>query len=525
MKSTQAQRLPLLEELTGGKSKSPLQTGDSWNYMPDPLDLLYWRTFAIRKSRYDYEMIAQPLTLPVCPGCAVEDSTLEPTGTLVQRVHDEPRENLCVSVHFIRQRFQCSCGRNLLQPLPGIVEGHSITVRGAAYVALECFDLSFDKVAEKVGISSSMAKELFADLVCGLDAARVIKAPEVLGIDGVCVGRRRYKRSYCLLTDLSNSSDSKVLELLPKSTEIEVARFITQLPDKKRIKIIVIDMSRGFLNVAEKLLPHAKVVIDPFHVLRMLNDAVTKAVRMKQQGLTSAEHKRLMSGGNRFLLLKRRFELTEKQKEQLADWFQQVPELKEAYDLKEAGYDIYKSAVRWKAEKSFEEWAAGIPDHLKPAFKGFVNTVSRWRQNIFNYFDHKVSNAFTESKNRDIKSLQRHGRRTSFPVLRAKLLYADVARKPPRPKPEIKSRQIRQAMKEADAAQRPPDTWDPHSYVARINNARKETNEFSRLLRPHKGWLDRFGHFSYYSKEKSTHKWDFIWPVSRESKKSRKSRG
>jgi hypothetical protein len=228
-----------------------------------------------------------------------------------------------------------------------------------------------------------------------------------------------------------------------------------------------------------------------------------------------------MKGGNRFLLLKRRFELTEKEKTQLNSWFEVVPEFKLAYDLKEAGYDLYKSATRIAAKKHFEEWRLNIPGELEPAFRGFVKMVKRWGEYIFNYFDCRVSNAYTESKNRDIKSLQRQGRRTSFPVLRAKLIYAEVTRKPPRPKSEVSTRQIRSAKKEAGAKREAPETWDPSSYVARINNARKLTSEFSTLMRPPRGWEERFKHFSYYSKEKSPFKWDFPWPLSEEPKKNK----
>jgi transposase len=383
---------------------------------------------------------------------------------------------------------------------------------------LESFRLSFDDVAEKVGISSKTVKEIFADLVCQLDAARTIEVPEVMGIDGVSVGRRKYKRSYCLFTDISNS---RILELTCKSTELEVTRFLKQLSEKKSPKVVVIDMSKGFLVVVEKILPRAVVVIDPFHVVRKLNDAVNKVVRMKQQGLTPTEHKRLMKGGNRFLLLKRRHELTDKEKKQLGAWFKEIPEFKWAYDLKEAGYDIYKSATRRSAEKHFDEWREKIPEVLEPAFRDFLSMVRRWRQYIFNYFDHKVTNAFTESKNRDVKSLQRQGRRTSFAVLRARLVHADVGRKPPRPKSGIKTRHIRKAMKEADVVRQTPGRWDPNSYVARINNARKGANEFSRLMRPPQGLEERFGHYSYYSEEESPYKWDFIWPVARRPKKAK----
>ena len=485
---------------------------DVWNYSPDFLDLPFWRTIAVKKSEHDYEVIAELQTLPECPSCqrAAKVSVLKPVGTLVQTVRDEPREIRRVVIHFLRQRFKCSCGQELLQPRAGVVGRRSMTVRGALFTALECFDRSFEKVGEEVGVSGKKVKEIFADLISILDKKRMVVVPEVIGIDGVCVGRRKYKRSYCLLTDLSNS---KVLELLPKSTQLELARFLNQMPAKKRIKVVVIDMARGFFGVIEKVLPWAVVVIDPFHVVRMLNEAVTKVVRMKQEGLGPAKHKRLMKGGNRFLLLKRRHELTAEEKRQLGKWFKKVPEFKAAYDLKEAGYNLYRITTRDRAEQRFAEWKESIPEELKPAFDEFLGTVGRWEKYIFNYFDHRVSNAFTEGKNRGIKTLQREGPRTSHPVLRARLLYAHVTRNPKKRKSKVKTRDIRKAMKEASAERQAPATWDPNSYVARINNARKESNAFSRLMRPGKGWVERFEHYSYYSKTNSPYKWDFIWPV------------
>lgn len=495
-----------------------IASADQWNYTPDFLGLPYWRTIAYKKSEHDYEIIAEPLTLPECPKCG-PDTALTPTGTLVRKFKDVPRDNCRAEVHFICQRFQCSCGRNLTQPLPGLVEGRSISIRCALYIALECLSKSFEEVAGKVGSSSTQAKELFADFVCLLEAERNVAVPEVLGIDGVCVGRRKHKRSYCLLTDITNS---RVFDLLEKSTELTLARFLEQLADKEKIKIVVIDMSVGFLNAVKDIMEGVIVVIDPFHVLRMLNDAVTKFVRSKQEGMSPAEHKRLMKGGNRFLLLKRRFELTQKQKDQLGKWFLEIPEFKEAFDLKEAGYNIYKATSRKSAEERFEEFEKSMPEHLKPAFQGFLNTVKRWKPCIFNYFDHRVSNALTESTNRKIKTLQRLGPRTSFCVLRARLIFGDIMLIPPPPKSTVKAKDIRKAMTEADKAEHTPETWDPNSYVARINNARKAKNEFSRLLRPVKGWEDRFGHFSYYSKQKSAWKWDFIWPATRRASKKTK---
>ena len=59
-----------------------------------------------------------------------------------------------------------------------------------------------------------------------------------------------------------------------------------------------------------------------------------------------------------------------------------------------------------------------------------------WQQEILAYFDHPVTNAYTESLNSLIRATDRMGRGYSFAVLRAKMLWAEGATKkvPRRPK-------------------------------------------------------------------------------------------
>jgi hypothetical protein len=65
--------------------------------------------------------------------------------------------------------------------------------------------------------------------------------------------------------------------------------------------------------------------------------------------------------------------------------------------------------------------------------------------------------------------------------------------------------------KKTNPKQGSQNSSDPKSYVARMNQARKDNNETSKLTRPTQGWMDRFGFYSCYSKEKCKYKWDFNW--------------
>lgn len=66
-------------------------------------------------------------------------------------------------------------------------------------------------------------------------------------------------------------------------------------------------------------------------------------------------------------------------------------------------------------------------------------------------------------------------------------------------------------MKNAKKKRQSQTSRDPKSYTSRMSQARKANNEFSKLLRPPQGWVDRFGFYSCYAKRKSPYKWDFIW--------------
>lgn len=68
-------------------------------------------------------------------------------------------------------------------------------------------------------------------------------------------------------------------------------------------------------------------------------------------------------------------------------------------------------------------WLAAVPVHLKPYFREAIGACLSRRQHILNYFDHPITNAYTESINRLAKSINRMGRGYSLEVVRAKMLY------------------------------------------------------------------------------------------------------
>lgn len=159
--------------------------------------------------------------------------------------------------------------------------------------------------------------------------------------------------------------------------------------------------------VAEKL-PKARRVVDRFHVMKNLNDALTKARRTIQQ--EADEAMKTVLKGCRWLMVKNRENLTVDEQVKLTAMLAASPELHACYTLKEDFRALFNQPLkREEAEQRLEEWAAGVEASPFKALKKFVGTLRNWWQQILNYFVGRVNNGFAEGVNLKIKMLNRRG--------------------------------------------------------------------------------------------------------------------
>jgi len=75
-----------------------------------------------------------------------------------------------------------------------------------------------------------------------------------------------------------------------------------------------------------------------------------------------------------------------------------------------------------------------IVSNSKDAYKDLVKAVDNWQDEIFNYFDKRLTNAYTESINSIIRQVERMGRGYSFEALRAKILFNEKLHKKRKPR-------------------------------------------------------------------------------------------
>jgi transposase len=175
-----------------------------------------------------------------------------------------------------------------------------------------------------------------------------------------------------------------------------------------QVEVCCADMWAAYHTVAQAQLPNAQLVVDRFHVMKNLTDAVTKARRTIQK--RADEVTQAILKGSRWLLVKNRENLTAEEQAQLTQMLAASPELKTCYDLKEDFRTWFaQTPDRETADRTLSEWQAQAKATKLRSLQAFVRTLDHWREGILNYFNGRHSNGFAEGVNLKIKMLNRRG--------------------------------------------------------------------------------------------------------------------
>jgi transposase len=389
----------------------------------DYLNLPGLRTLSDPIKRKTHILVRVEQLLPTaCPKCGCETDQFKGNGTRRQSLLDEPRGTLGVRLDLRRRSFSCkACDTSKLVPLDCLAEGRRMTRRLELYIQRKSLLRPFLEVAQETGVSPKTVNAIFREHVEALEREREEKCPmpRVLGLDGVYIK----SQERAVLTDPERGL---VINLVPTVQAKLLGKALESMPGRERVEVVTIDMSRGLRSAVSYAFPQAAIVIDRYHIQRMANESVDR-VRHRL-------HKKIKStrGGvqmcHRKLLRMRRDQLAPDEQIERERYFKLLPELKLAYETKEAFFDLWSAKGSVAAKVRYEEWRAACPSQVISDFKPLLTAMKNWGEYIFNYFDHPYTNAFTEASNRRIKDIQREGRGSSFETARYKAIFGTLMR-------------------------------------------------------------------------------------------------
>lgn len=174
--------------------------------------------------------------------------------------------------------------------------------------------------------------------------------------------------------------------------------------DPKNIQTIACDMSPAFLAGIQEHFPKARVVLDKFHLVKMVSDAVD-ATRREETG------KARTSKGTRFLLLKNPSKLSRAQRKLLGDVLvdEAFAKTAEAYRLRLSFQELFNQK-KSKAGHYLATWLDAAYDSGVRAIEHVAETFFKMRDKILAWFEDRVSNGILEGLNSVLQSAKARAR-------------------------------------------------------------------------------------------------------------------
>jgi transposase len=321
------------------------------------------------------------------------DSTLQP------KKHRKLRGKIVV-LTLEKRRFRCSCcGKVFTEPDEVFGPGRRSSNRLRKYLGERARHQVVNRVAKEEDVNESLVRRCFTEETASQPGANEgePKASRALGLDEFSVKKGMFD------TTISDLEGKKVLGIVEGCGKTNLEKYFTALPDPDVVEVVAMDMHEPFRQAAQMCLPRAKIVVDKFHVIVHVNQALDK-VRTRLQSKESEGRKWLLFH-SRYLMLRRAESLTPEEQLKLGQLFSLYPELAMAWSLKEGLRAWYKSSSRAEAELSLRHWEESV---LKTGLKEFRLPMFRnWRSEILNYFDYHITKVFVEGKNNRIKVIKR----------------------------------------------------------------------------------------------------------------------
>lgn len=396
------------------------------------LNLSTYEVTHIDENEHDYHVTAAVKALPIaCVHC--HSTNIRGFGRREQLIRDLPMHGKRVGVYVDTRRYQCqSCNKTFYAPLPDIDEKRKMTKRLVEWIGKQAITRTFTSIADEVGIVEGTVRSIFRDYINALEKTVRFEIPQWMGIDEIHLIKPR-----CVISNIQNNT---IVEILKDRNKPTVTRYLSQLKGLDQVHYVAMDMWKPYRDAVETVIPDAQIVIDKFHVVRMANDALERVRKSIREQLTPKQRRGLMH--DRFVLLKRERDLTDKEAFLLDGWCQNYPELGMAYRQKENFYAIYDAKSPVEAKALFNAWLHNLTPEIREAFNDLARAWQNWEPYICNYFNHPVTNAYTESLNNLIRVMNRLGRGYSFEALRAKVLFAEGAFKTEMKRPKFKRRRL-----------------------------------------------------------------------------------
>ncbi len=230
------------------------------------------------------------------------------------------------------------------------------------------YNLSFKYISQKNRVSITFVENEMLDIIFGIPEC-VINLPRVISFDEFKADTRDRKYAFVL----NDPIHKKVLDILSNRKKEYLIQYFTYCKNRHSVEFVISDMYEPYLLVTQIMFPNAKYVVDRFHYITYIMDALD-GIRIRQQkeyNEKSREYKLLKNKKNVSLLRKygndidwwvytKRYKNGHMVDMLLSEIFNEIltisRDLREEYYLKEEFLDIIHHNEQMNVEKQIDRW-------------------------------------------------------------------------------------------------------------------------------------------------------------------------
>lgn len=339
----------------------------------------------------------------VCPRCATLcTSTYD---SRVVTIEDAPIRGTGIRLKVTKRRLYCKkCKKPFTEPLQGVLPRRRSTQRFRKSVAWAAENFSDLKRVQRAFKCSNdfIYKVLYEQLELKRRMDCSYPFPSTLGIDEHHFRRVRGGSEFRprqFVTMFVDYDNKRLFEVSDGKAKEEMILALGERQGRENVKRAIIDMSDSYRSFVQSYFPMAEIIADKFHVLRL----ITPTLNRRRKEITGDKRNNPV----RRLLLRNFHSLQFYEKSALRKWLAKFPELAEIYSWKEKLHAFYRIHGFERAKRAFIHITDEMSRSLLPEIKTLRRTLMRWRNEILNYFKHRLTNARTEGYNNVAKVIKR----------------------------------------------------------------------------------------------------------------------
>jgi len=304
-----------------------------------------------------------------------------------------------VLLHYTPKEIVCPTHGRLQEEIPWAAAHARTTYRLEYRICALCQIMTQKAAAEILALATSTLSDALHRIISRVRAEHRIRGLVTLGVDEIS-----YCKGHKYATIVYDLDRSCVVWVGKGKGREAIDRFFQEaLSDdqKKRIKWASCDMSRAYIQAIKDHCPNATLVIDRFHLVKALNEAVDEVRKEEWRRLGADERKAIK--GLRWMLGMHARNRTKGHTRFLNTLRNSNRRIHRAWVLKDEFDHFWSFRYPAAAERFLKHWMTTALKSRIPSLRAFVGTLKNHFDNIITFIQRPLTNAVAEGINRIIK--------------------------------------------------------------------------------------------------------------------------